>query len=107
MEEYLNIAQANPPVNKYLENTEILKVVVKISETETALFKIKRYDDLFVTVNLFCEINSVPEKFKKPLLIKVLGALNMIYQMYNSNLSKDNINILNKARIEYNKKNKS
>ena len=88
------LMQTNTPINKHLENTEILKVVVKISETESAIFKIKRYDDLFITVNLFCEINSVDEKFMRPILIKVLNALNMIYQIYNCDLPKENIDIL-------------
>ena len=52
--------------NKYLENTEVLKVNIKISENKIVTFKIKRYDDLFYTISLFCEIYSIDEKFELP-----------------------------------------
>lgn len=77
-----------------LENTEVLKVQVKISENKTATFKIKKYDDLFLTISLFCEIYSIDEKLMKPLIIKSLSALNTIYQIYNSDISQENIEIL-------------
>ena len=93
------LIQPCQPINKYLENTEILKIVVKISETETVVCKIKRYDDLFFTLNLFCEINSIDEKFMKPIIIRVLKALNMIYQIYNSDLSEENVDILRKIKM--------
>ena len=84
--------------NKYLENTEVLQVKVKISENETATFKIKRYDDLFLTISVFCEIYSIDERLMKPLILKTLSGLNTIYQVYNSNISKDNIKILKNAK---------
>ena len=80
--------------NKYLENTEVLQVKVKISESETATFKIKRYDDLFLTISVFCEIYSIDESLMKPIILKTLCALNTIYQVYNCNVSKENIKIL-------------
>ena len=83
-----------PPVNKYLENTEILKVNVKLSKNETIIFKLRRFDDLFLTIKLFCEINSIDEKFIKPLIIKSLCTLNLIYQVYNSQISNENISVL-------------
>ena len=85
--------------NKYMENTEVLKVNVKISENKIATFKIKRYDDLFYTINLFCEIYSIDEKLMKPLIIKTLCTLNTIYQIYNSNVSKENIEILKNVKL--------
>ena len=84
--------------NKYLENTEILKVNIKISENQIATFKIKRYDDLFYTINLFCEIYSIDEKLMKPLIIKTLCTLNTIYQIYNSDVSKENIETLKNVK---------
>ena len=89
--------------NKYLENTEVLQVKVKISENETATFKIKRFDDLFLTVSLFCEINSIDEKLMKPIIIKSLCALNTIYQVYNSNITKENAQMLNEVQKISNK----
>ena len=73
-------------INPIVENTEILNVKVKISEDKIAVFKLRRFDDLFLTVKLFCEINSIDEKFMKPIIIKALCALNNIYQVINSQI---------------------
>jgi len=73
-------------INPIAENTEILNVKVKISESKSAVFKLRRFDDLFLTVKLFCEINSIDEKLMKPIIIKALCALNNIYQTINANL---------------------
>ena len=86
--------QANPA----FENTEILNVKVKISKDKTATFKLKRFDDLFYTIKLFCEINSVDEKLIKPLIIKSLATLNTIYQVMNSKLEEKQINVLKKMQ---------
>lgn len=80
--------------NKYLENTDILHLKIKISENQIVTIKIKRYDDLFLTINLFCEIYSIDEQLMKPIILKALSALNTIYQIYNSNISGENLNIL-------------
>lgn len=84
--------------NPELENTEILRVNVKISKDKKAVFKLKRYDDLFETIKLFCEINSVDEKLIKPLIIKSLSTLNTIYQIMNSKLDNKQINLLKKIQ---------
>lgn len=73
-------------INPIVENTEILNVNVKISKDKSAVFKLRRFDDLFLTVKLFCEINSIDEKFIKPIIIKALCALNNIYQVINSQM---------------------
>ena len=78
-------------INPIAENTEILKVNVKISKNKNVLFKLRRFDDLFLTVKLFCEINSIDEKFMKPIIIKALCALNNIYQVFNSEIDENNI----------------
>ena len=77
------------------ENTEILNVNVKISKDKIAVFKLRRYDDLFNTIKLFCEINSIKEDLIKPIIIKSLEALNNIYRIYNIKLSQKEINQLN------------
>jgi hypothetical protein len=78
-------------INPIAENTEILNVNVKISKEKSALFKLRRFDDLFLTVKLFCEINSIDEKFMKPIIIKTLCALNNIYQVFNTQIDDNNI----------------
>ena len=78
-------------VNPIAENTEILRVNVKISKNKSAIFKLRRFDDLFLTVKLFCEINSIEEKLMKPIIIKSLCALNNIYQVFNTQIDEKNI----------------
>ena len=81
-------------INPIVENTEILNVNVKISKDKSAVFKLRRFDDLFLTVKLFCEINSIDEKFMKPIIIKALSALNNIYQVINSQMDVQCLHIL-------------
>ena len=84
-------------INPITENTEILNVSVKISKNKRAVFKLRRFDDLFLTVKLFCEINQIEEKLMKPIIIKTLCSLNSIYQIFNCHLDGKNIQRL--ARI--------
>ena len=64
----------------------------------TVVFKLRRFDDLFLTIKLFCEINSIDEKLIKPLIIKSLCTINTIYQIYNSSISSENISILKRIK---------
>ena len=96
-----NSISLNKEIEKYkgnpiYENTEILRVSVKISKDNTVFFKVKRYDDVFETIKLFCEINGINEKLIKPIIIKSLSTLNTIYQVMNCKLNNEQINILKK-----------
>ena len=73
-------------INPMVENTEILNVSVKISKNKRAMFKLRRFDDLFLTVKLFCEIHQIEERFIRPIIIKTLCSLNSLYLLYNTNL---------------------
>ncbi len=81
-------------VNPEFENTEILRVNVKISKDKFVVFKLKRFDDVFETIKLFCEINLIDEKLLKPLIIKSLSTLNTIYQIMNCKMDNKQIEIL-------------
>ena len=83
-------------INPFAENTEILNVNVKISKDKSAIFKLRRFDDLFLTVKLFCEINCIDEKLMKPIIIKSLCALNSIYQVFNTQIDDNNLKRLQK-----------
>lgn len=85
-------------INPEFENTVVLSVNVKLPNKNEATFQIKRYDDIFETIKLFCEINSVEERLMKPLIIKSLCTLNTIYQVYNSPLDQEKIKILQKIQ---------
>ena len=76
------------------ENTDILEIHVKISKKDTLTFKIRRYDDMFKTVKIFCEINKLDIKLIRPLIIYIIKALNSIYGIYNLKLKSDEIQFL-------------
>ena len=91
--------ELNPIVDSIIENTEILNINVKIAKNKNVVFKLRRFDDLFMTVKLFCEINSIDIKMMKPIISKALCTLNSIYQIYNSQLDMKNIIILQMLKI--------
>ena len=93
-EEVENKHKTNPA----FENTVILCVKVKISEKNTAIFKLKRFDDIFVTIQYFCEINNLDEKYIKPLIIKSLCAINTIYKVMNCEIDKNNLEVLKQVK---------
>ena len=76
------------------ENTDILEINVKITDTETLTFKIRRYDDMFKTVKMFCEINKLDIKLIRPFIIYIIRALNSIYGVYNLKLKNEEIQFL-------------
>jgi hypothetical protein len=92
------IKKYEPLVNPAFENTEILKVNVKLPNNETVVYKLRRFDDLFLTIKLFCEINSIDEKLIKPLIIKSLCTINTIYQVYNSQITSEDVAELKKIK---------
>ena len=83
------------------ENTDILEIHVKISKKETIVFKIRRYDDMFKTVKIFCEINKLDIKLIRPLIIYIIKALNSIYGIYNLKLKRDEIEFLKDIKKEF------
>ena len=79
---------------KEKENTDILEINVKISEKKTLVFKIRRYDDMFKTVKIFCEINKLDTKLIRIFIIYIIKALNSIYGIYNLSLKAEEISFL-------------
>lgn len=82
------------------ENTSILEVNIKISESENLVFKLRRYDDMFQTVTIFCEINKLNPKFIASFIIYIIKAMNSIYGIYNLKLTKDEVNKLKDIKKE-------
>ena len=76
------------------ENTDILEINVKISHGENLTFKIRRYDDMFKTVKIFCEINKLDIQLMRPFIIYIIRALNSIYGIYNLNLKEEEIQFI-------------
>ena len=91
----------NSLFEKDKENTDILEISVKIPEGDTLTFKIRRYDDMFKTVKIFCEINKLDVKLIRPFIIYIIRALNSIYGIYNLNLKNDEIRFLKDIKSNY------
>jgi len=83
------------------ENTDILEIKVKVAPNKTLTFKIRRYDDMFRTVKIFCEINKLDIKLIRPLIIYIIKALNSIYGIYNLRLRRDEIEFLKELKEKY------
>ena len=74
---------------KEKENTDILSINIKVSDEDNLVFKIRRYDDMFKTVKIFCEINKLEPKYIRPLILYIIKALNGIYGIVNLKLSEE------------------
>ena len=83
------------------ENTDILEINVKVSEGHKLTFKIRRFDDMFKTVKIFCEINKLDIKLMRPFIIYIIKALNSIYGIYNLPLKNDEILFLKDIKNSY------
>lgn len=91
----LNSSYESEKEQEKKENTDILNVKIKIKKNEVLIFKLRRYDDMFKTVQMFCEINQLDNQYIKPLIINVIKALNGIYGIYNMKLDTKDVQILN------------
>ena len=76
------------------ENTCILEINIKFGENKNYNFKLNRFDDLFETVHIFCQINSLNSNLYIPIIINIMKALNSIYGIYNMKLKEKEINEL-------------
>lgn len=74
-------------------NTVILEVNLNIMGKQ-CVFKLRRYDDMFYTVRMFCEINKLDAKFIRPLISYIMSALNSIYGIMNLKLKDEEIEFL-------------
>jgi hypothetical protein len=96
------IIKNNTPVH-IIENTVVLVLKVKITLNYTAVFKVRKFDDLYVTAKIFCDIHNLGDHMVKPLIIKALYAMNAVYKIYNSTLNNDNVDYLSYLKVENNK----
>ena len=86
---------------KEKENTDILEINVKVSQTDILTFKIRRFSKWFPIFFIICEINKLDIKLIRPFIIYIIRALNSIYGLYNLNLKKDEIEIIKDIRKRF------
>ena len=76
------------------ENTCILEINIKLDNNKKYNFKLNKFDDLFETVQIFCQINKLNSNLYIPIIINIMKALNSIYGIYNMKLNEKEINEL-------------
>ena len=87
------------------ENTTILTLKLKISNNEYIDFNLRRYDDLFESLNKFVSLNKIKRELVKPLVLQIFKSINKIFYLFNNKISiydKEYLNSLYKLYLKNN-----
>ena len=76
----------NSKENFLNENTIILTVKIKVGKNDIRSFNLKKYDDLFVSLEKFVNINKINQELVKPLVTKIFKTLNKIFWLINNKI---------------------
>ena len=68
------------------ENTVILTLKIKVAKNDYRIFNLKKYDDLFVSLEKFVDINKIKQELVKPLVTKIFHTLNKIFWLFNNKI---------------------
>ena len=74
--------------NSMNENTIILTVQIKVAKNDIRVFYLKKYDDLFVSLEKFVDLNKIKQELVKPLVTKIFDTLNKIFWVINCKIGK-------------------
>jgi len=69
------------------ENTIILALKIKISKDEYIDFNLRKYDDLFESLNKFVSLNKIKRELVKPLVLQIFKSINKIFYLFNNKIS--------------------
>ena len=72
--------------NNMNENTVILTLKIKVAKNDYRIFNLKKYDDLFVSLEKFVDINKIRQELVKPLVTKIFHTLNKIFWLFNNKI---------------------
>ena len=72
--------------NNMNENTVILTLKIKVGKNDYRIFNLKKYDDLFVSIEKFLDINKINQDLVKPLITKIFMTLNKIFWLLNNKI---------------------
>ena len=75
-----------PNENIKNENTVILTLKVKVGPNDYRIFNLKKFDDLFGTLQKFFCINNIKQELTKPIVNKIFTALNQIFWVMNNKI---------------------
>ena len=68
------------------ENTVILTLKIKVGKNDYRIFNLKKYDDLFISLEKFVDINKISQDLVKPLVSKIFLTLNKIFWLLNNKI---------------------
>jgi len=94
-------SQKSSIIDPKKENTCILEINLKLSNNKIHNFKLNRFDDLFETVQIFCQINRLNSNLYIPIIINIMKALNSIYGIFNLKLNEKELNELQFLKYFY------
>ena len=72
--------------NSSSDNTVILTIRIKVSKDDYRIFNLKKYDDLFISIQKFFDINKIKSELIRPTVIKIFSTLNKIFWLCNSKI---------------------
>jgi hypothetical protein len=72
--------------NSLNENTIILTIKLKVGKNDYRIFNLKKYDDLFVSLEKFVDLNQINQELVKPLVNKIFKTLNKIFWLLNNKI---------------------
>ena len=72
--------------NNMNENTIILTLKIKVAKNDYRIFNLKKYDDLFVSLEKFVDLNKIKQELVKPLVTKIFNTLNKIFWLLNNKI---------------------
>ena len=59
---------------------------IKVAKNDYRTFNLKKYDDLFVSLEKFVNINNINQELVKPLVTKIFKTLNKIFWLLNNKI---------------------
>ena len=72
--------------NSLNENTIILTIKLKVGKNDYRIFNLKKYDDLFVSLEKFVDLNQINQELVKPMVNKIFKTLNKIFWLLNNKI---------------------
>ena len=68
------------------DQIKILNLKLKVSPNEYKTFNLNIYDDLFISLESFFEINKIRKDLIKPIILKIFYSLNKIFDLMNNRI---------------------
>ena len=72
--------------NSTNENTVILTLKIKVAKDDFRVFNLKKYDDLFISLEKFFDLNKIEQSLVKPIVTKIFTALNKVFWLLNNKI---------------------